>query len=107
VEVLSALLRLADSLDRSHRQVVKGLTVRARRDAMVVQAHVAGDTSLELWGTPRQADLLSRVLGVRVKVEVAPAPGIAPVPRPARPRARAGSAVAAIPAVVPAPEPVP
>jgi exopolyphosphatase/guanosine-5'-triphosphate,3'-diphosphate pyrophosphatase len=30
VEVLSAHLRLADALDRSHRQVVKGLSVRSR-----------------------------------------------------------------------------
>ena len=88
VEVLSAHLRLADSLDRSHRQVVKGLTVKSRGDSLVVQAHVAGDTSLELWGMPRQAELLSRVLGARVRVEVSPAPAIAPFPRPARLRAR-------------------
>src|SRR5688500_1202648 len=54
VQVLSALLRLADALDRSHHQVVKGLTVKYRGDSLLLQAHVAGDTSLEMWGMPRQ-----------------------------------------------------
>ena len=91
VQVLSAHLRLGDALDRSHRQVVKGLTVKSRGDALVVQAHVAGDTSLEMWGMPRQVGLLSRVLGVRVKVEVAPAPAVAAFPRSAGLRARTAS----------------
>jgi exopolyphosphatase/guanosine-5'-triphosphate,3'-diphosphate pyrophosphatase len=92
VEVLSAHLRLADALDRSHHQVVKGLTVRSRGETVLVQAHVAGDTSLEMWGMPRQAALLSRVLGARVKVEIAPAAAVAAFPRPERLRARtAGS----------------
>ncbi len=103
VEVLSAHLRLADSLDRSHRQVVKGLTVKSRGDSLVVQAHVAGDTSLELWGMSRQAGLLSRVLGARVKVEVAPAPTIPPFPGLARQRARAAGAGVPPPPLEPAP----
>jgi hypothetical protein len=87
VEVLSAHLRLADSLDRSHRQVVKGLTVKSRGESLLVQAHAAGDSSLEMWGTPRQAELLSRALGARVRVEIAPA-SVTSFPRSARHRAR-------------------
>jgi exopolyphosphatase/guanosine-5'-triphosphate,3'-diphosphate pyrophosphatase len=87
VEVLSALLRLADSLDRSHRQVVKGLTVKSRGESLLVQAHAAGDSSLEMWGTPRQAELLSRALGARVRVEIAPA-SVTSFPRSARAGAR-------------------
>ena len=52
---------------------------------------MAGDTSLEMWGMPRQAELLSRVLGARVRVEVATAPAVATFPRPARLRARTGN----------------
>jgi hypothetical protein len=70
---------------------VKGLTVKTRGDTLLVQAHVNGDTSLEMWGMPRQAELLSRVLGVRVKVEVAAAPPVAAFPRSARLRTRTGS----------------
>lgn len=93
VEILSAHLRLADSLDRSHRQVVKGLTVRSRGESLLVQAHVAGDSSLEMWGMPRHAQLLSRALGVKVKVEIAPAPSsaVAAFPRSTAPRARAAT----------------
>ena len=88
VQVLSAHLRLADALDRSHRQVVKGLTVKSRGDSLIVQAHVAGDTSLEMWGMPHRVEMLSRVLGATVKVEVAPASPVAAFPRSAGLRAR-------------------
>ena len=38
--------------------------------------------------TPRQAELLSRVLGARVRVEIAAGKAVAAFPRAARPRAR-------------------
>jgi exopolyphosphatase/guanosine-5'-triphosphate,3'-diphosphate pyrophosphatase len=83
VEVMSAHLRLADALDRSHRQVVKGLSVRSRGGLLRVQAHATGDASLELWGAPRRAELLARVLDMDVKVEIAAPPAAAPAaPRP-------------------------
>jgi exopolyphosphatase/guanosine-5'-triphosphate,3'-diphosphate pyrophosphatase len=72
VRLLSGLLRVADALDRSHRQVVRGLQATERRDTVRLQLQVSGDCALELWGIPRRAALLEEVLGVTVKVDVTP-----------------------------------
>ena len=69
VSVLAGCLRLADALDRSHRQVVRGLTASDRGNALRVRCEADGDCSLELWGALRRVDLLEQVLGVPVKVE--------------------------------------
>lgn len=70
VEVLAGHLRLADALDRSHRQIVHGLKVSGRGNALRVHCEVAGDPSLELWAVPRRAELLESTLGVTVRVDV-------------------------------------
>jgi exopolyphosphatase/guanosine-5'-triphosphate,3'-diphosphate pyrophosphatase len=69
VRVLAGLLRLADALDRSHRQVVHGLSVSERGDSMRVRCEASGDCGLELWGAERRKDLLERMLGVRIRVD--------------------------------------
>jgi exopolyphosphatase/guanosine-5'-triphosphate,3'-diphosphate pyrophosphatase len=69
VRVLSGLLRLADALDRSHRQVVQRLHVGERGDAISVRCEANGDCGLELWGAETRKDLLERMLGVEIRVE--------------------------------------
>jgi len=68
VEVLAGHLRLADSLDRSHRQIVRGLEVSGRGDTLRVKCDVTADPALEIWGAPRRAELLERALGVKIRV---------------------------------------
>ena len=89
VQVLAGLLRLAEALDRSHRQVVKGLTVHVGSTVLRIVAHAPGDASLEMWGAPRGAEPLGKVLGKKVRVEftAAPAPAAAPPRGPAPKRA--------------------
>jgi exopolyphosphatase/guanosine-5'-triphosphate,3'-diphosphate pyrophosphatase len=78
VRVLGGCLRLADALDRGHRQVVTGLKVSDRGSALRVRCEAEGDCALELWGALRRVDLLEQVLGVPVRVEAAAAaPGSA------------------------------
>jgi exopolyphosphatase/guanosine-5'-triphosphate,3'-diphosphate pyrophosphatase len=72
VEVLAGHLRLADSLDRSHRQIVRGLEVIGRGDTLRVKCDVTADPALEIWAAPRRAELLERTLGVKIKVEAGP-----------------------------------
>jgi exopolyphosphatase/guanosine-5'-triphosphate,3'-diphosphate pyrophosphatase len=72
VRVLAGLLRVADALDRSHRQVVRALHVTERGDTLRLHIHVAGDCALELWGAPRRAALLEEVLGIALKVDAVP-----------------------------------
>ena len=71
VEVLAGHLRLADALDRSHRQIVRGLHVSGRGRSLRVRCDVTADPALELWGVPRRARLLEKALGVTLKVEAA------------------------------------
>jgi exopolyphosphatase/guanosine-5'-triphosphate,3'-diphosphate pyrophosphatase len=73
VRVLAGCLRIADALDRSHRQVVRGLTLSARGDTLRVRCEVEGDCELEIWGVPRRCELLEGELGLSIRVE-APTP---------------------------------
>jgi exopolyphosphatase/guanosine-5'-triphosphate,3'-diphosphate pyrophosphatase len=74
VRVLAGLLRVADALDRSHRQVVRSLAVAERAGALVIRGEAAGDSELEMWGVPRRTALLEEALGLPVRVEVQAAP---------------------------------
>ena len=67
-EVLAGHLRLADSLDRSHRQIVRSLEVSGRGDTLRVKCDVTADPALEIWAAPRRAELLERALRVKIKV---------------------------------------
>jgi exopolyphosphatase/guanosine-5'-triphosphate,3'-diphosphate pyrophosphatase len=82
VKVLAAQLRLADALDRSHRQVVRKLTVVARGEAgMRLDLEVDGDSELELWGAERRKAAVEAVLGASLEIEAHPAPDTETVAR--------------------------
>jgi exopolyphosphatase/guanosine-5'-triphosphate,3'-diphosphate pyrophosphatase len=71
VRTLAALLRVADALDRSHRQAIRTLTVAERGGALRIRGEATGDCELELWGVLRRTPLLEEALGLPVRVEVA------------------------------------
>jgi exopolyphosphatase/guanosine-5'-triphosphate,3'-diphosphate pyrophosphatase len=77
VRVMAGLLRLADALDRSHRGVVKTVTVSARAPGLRLRCEVKGDAGLEQWSALRRADLLEGALEIPVRVDFAPAVGAA------------------------------
>jgi exopolyphosphatase/guanosine-5'-triphosphate,3'-diphosphate pyrophosphatase len=64
VRLLSAFLRLAEGLDRSHAQTVSGVSVDDDGDAIRVHLQAADDAELELWAAARRAAPLSSLLGV-------------------------------------------
>jgi exopolyphosphatase/guanosine-5'-triphosphate,3'-diphosphate pyrophosphatase len=66
IDTLSAMLRVADGLDRSHFAVVRSLQVRLGA-TITVSLQTAGDVELELWAAKGRADLLEKVLGRRVQ----------------------------------------
>jgi exopolyphosphatase / guanosine-5'-triphosphate,3'-diphosphate pyrophosphatase len=66
--LLAGLLRVADALDRSHRQVVGGLSISERSGALRVRAEARGDCELEAWGVASRTDLLQEALGIPVRV---------------------------------------
>ncbi len=72
VRALSALLRIADGLDRSHYGVVREVSIARRGGKIVIRLHTAGDDAeLELWEAERRAGLLEDILGLDVDFQVA------------------------------------
>lgn len=69
VRVLAGLLRLADALDRSHRQVIRGFSVTERAGVLRIRCQAEADCELELWGARRRVDLLEETLGLSLRVE--------------------------------------
>ncbi|WP_447980516.1 Ppx/GppA phosphatase family protein [Candidatus Nitrospira bockiana] len=60
LEVLSALLRIADGLDRTQFAVVDDLSVDLGR-AITIRLKTSGDAELEMWAARNRADLFERV----------------------------------------------
>jgi exopolyphosphatase / guanosine-5'-triphosphate,3'-diphosphate pyrophosphatase len=71
VRKLATLLRVADSLDRSHLQPVTRLRVTRRNRDVVLRLEGRAPTDLELWDVAHEALLFSRVFGPRLRVEAA------------------------------------
>lgn len=63
VLMLVPLLRLADSLDRSHDQRVGHMECSLRDGGVIVSLESDADTDLELWAGERAADLFREVYG--------------------------------------------
>ncbi|MBH0190690.1 MAG: HD domain-containing protein [Nitrospira sp.] len=66
VRILSALLRVADGLDRTHFSVVRTVSVKAGK-MMTIEATVTGDAEMELWAAKNRADLFQQVFRKRVR----------------------------------------
>ena len=67
---LAAILRLAESLDRSHAQTVAGVELHDRGDDALLQVRTAGDAELELWAAARHAAPFERLIGKPLRIEV-------------------------------------
>jgi exopolyphosphatase/guanosine-5'-triphosphate,3'-diphosphate pyrophosphatase len=81
VRWLSALLQIAEGLDRSHYQLVREVQIRRRRNRLTLRVSIRRDAQLELWAARRRTRLLTRLLERRtgagrgpgrVRVEVEP-----------------------------------
>src|SRR5262245_38434813 len=70
VRTLAAILRLAESLDRSHAQSVSGVELHDRGDDDLLQIRTAGDAELELWSAMRHAAPFERMTGKPLRMEV-------------------------------------
>jgi len=74
VRRLSALLRVACGLDRSHVSAVEALRLRLLPERLVIDVIprlASTDLKLELWGAQRKADLLGKLLGREIVVRAA------------------------------------
>lgn len=68
VQWLAAILRIAEGLDRSHFQLIRGLRVVRRSGTLSLVVRAQRDAQLELWGARRRVEELERLTGARVRV---------------------------------------
>ena len=61
VEKLAALLRIADGLDRSHRQIISAIVCRPRARRVELEALARADCEAELEAARRKANLFEKV----------------------------------------------
>src|SRR5580704_5914547 len=69
IQALAAILRLAESLDRSHSQIISGLELHDRGEDMLLQVRTTGDAELELWAATRHIAPFARLIGKPLHVE--------------------------------------
>ena len=70
VRTLAAILRLAESLDRSHAQTISGLELHDRGHDDLLQLRTTGDAELELWAATRHGAPFERLTGKPLRIEV-------------------------------------
>lgn len=66
--LLLPLLRLADSLDRSHSQKVERVECHVRKGAAVLEVKAAADTDLDLWAAERASDVFRQVYAMPLEL---------------------------------------
>ncbi|MGH9152738.1 MAG: HD domain-containing protein [Acidimicrobiales bacterium] len=74
VRFLTALLQVADGLDRAHAGAVEDVDVAIGDDRVELRVRARTDADLELWGARRKRALFEQVTGRRLELEVAEAP---------------------------------
>ena len=84
VRWLTAMLRIADALDRTHATLVRGVRCTIRPRTIELRLEVDADPELELWAARRKSDLLEALTGRSLRFAVeATRESEAPRPRPA------------------------
>lgn len=72
VEKLAGILRIADGLDRSHRQLVTRVVCRVRSGKVELEATARGDCEAELDAARNKADLFERVFDRKTSFRAIP-----------------------------------
>jgi len=70
VDVGSALLRLADGLDRTHASVVQNLKCKIGEKKVQVVIDTRADAQLEMWGAKRKSDYFGSVFGKKLEIAI-------------------------------------
>lgn len=67
IDLLAGLLRIADGLDCSHRNLIKGVQAEISRDRLVICCQSDSGAHEEMQAARKKSDLLERVLSVPVQ----------------------------------------
>jgi exopolyphosphatase/guanosine-5'-triphosphate,3'-diphosphate pyrophosphatase len=92
VRMLSSILRVAESLDRSHTQTISGLDLRDRGKDVLMQVHTSADAELEVWATKRHLEPFEKLVGKPVHLEAASVAAVAVPERAPAEKKAAGEA---------------
>lgn len=68
IEKLSAIMRVADGLDRSHYQNVQHLEVLTTKKKIALHITTIDEAQLEIWGATRKSQLLEDVTGKKLEI---------------------------------------
>jgi exopolyphosphatase/guanosine-5'-triphosphate,3'-diphosphate pyrophosphatase len=69
VLLLAPLLRLADSLDRGHRQRVHDLKGQIKNGGLLIQVRAEKDADLEVWAANNAAGAFQQVYGIPLSIQ--------------------------------------
>lgn len=84
VKVLSAFLRIAENLDRSHSQIVQDVRLRTAGGHLELQALADGDAELEHWAAQRSLPVLASALDSEIQLTITAPPPAQPASQPPR-----------------------
>ena len=73
VRRLTALLRIADGLDRGREQTVYGLDLMVSPSLVLVRLRTQGDTEIEIWGARRKRALFEKIFDRELELTTHPA----------------------------------
>ncbi|MEQ9309391.1 MAG: Ppx/GppA phosphatase family protein [Balneolaceae bacterium] len=68
IKKLSAILRIADGLDRSHYQNVQKLNIEILEHELLLKIQTMDEPHLEIWGAMRKSLLLKEVTGKKISI---------------------------------------
>jgi exopolyphosphatase/guanosine-5'-triphosphate,3'-diphosphate pyrophosphatase len=69
VKALAAILRIADALDREHRDKIGDITTRIEGDALVLELDGSEDRTLEEWTVLAKSGMIREAFGLDVRIE--------------------------------------
>jgi exopolyphosphatase/guanosine-5'-triphosphate,3'-diphosphate pyrophosphatase len=69
VRMLASILRVAESLDRSHGRVITALDLQDRGDDFLMNISTSGDAELEVWATGRHLRPFEKLVRKPVRLE--------------------------------------
>lgn len=70
VSKLTAILRIADAMDASHRQKVKKLSMHVQFNEMTINCDTTKDMSFEEWSFERRGELFEEVVGIKPQIKI-------------------------------------
>lgn len=61
---LSAILQMANSLDRSHKQKIKNFSLELKNNKLILEVYYMGDLSLEILSFNSHKDFFREIFGI-------------------------------------------